>query len=80
MVNNFSFKKEKKWIHRQNNSGYLFEVTSRCILMLKDRIHVRIFGPAHEMWLLIDICANASLHANAYVSSEARSINFGLSL
>ena len=70
IVNNFSFKKEKKRMHRQNNSGYLFEVTSLCTGMLKDKIHVRTFGPAHAIWLLIDVCTNASLHAHAYVSSE----------
>ena len=63
-------------MHRQNNSGYLFEVTSLCTWMLKDKIHVlRIFGPADEIWFLIDKCVkfNASLHALAYVPSETRS-------
>ena len=52
----------------------IFEVTYLCTGMLKDKIHVhvRIFGPAHEIWLLIDICTNASLHAHAYVSSGTR--------
>ena len=73
IVNNFSFKKEKIWMHRQNNSGYLFEVTSICTGMSKDKIHESIFGPAHEMWLLIDKCVNASLYAHAYVPSGTRS-------
>ena len=60
-------------MHRQNNSGYLFEVTSLCTRMLKDKIHVHVFGPAHAIWLLIDKCVNASLHAHAYVPSGTRS-------
>ena len=74
IVNDFSFlKKKKKWMHRQNNSGYLLEVTFLCFGMLKDKIHVRVFGPAHEIWFLIDKCVHASLHALAYVPSETRS-------
>ena len=60
----------KKWMHRQNNSGYLFEVTFLCTGMLKDKVHVLVFGPAHEIRFLINKCVNASLHALAYVPSE----------
>ena len=59
-------------MHRQNNLGYLFEVTFLCTGMLKDKLHV-VFGPAHEIWFLIDKCVNASLHALAYVPIETRS-------
>ena len=73
IVNDFSLKKDKKWMHRQNNSGYLFEVTLLCSGMLKDKIHVRVFGLAHEIWFLIDKSVTTSLHALAYVPSETRS-------
>ena len=56
-------------MHRQNNPGYSFKATSLCTRMLKDKIHVRIFGTAHEIWLLIDESANASLHAHVYAYS-----------
>ena len=58
---------------KQFRLGYLFEVTSLCTEMFKDEIHVHVFGPAHEIWLLIDKCVNASLHSNAYIPSGTRS-------
>ena len=65
---------------KQFSVGYLFEVTSLCTGILKDKIHVRLLEPSHAVWLLFDKCSNTSLHAHAYVYSGTRSINFVLSL
>ena len=68
IVNNFSFKiEENGCTDKTIQSTYLKSP------LLKDKIHVCIFGQAHEIWLVIDKCVYASLHAHADVPSGTRS-------
>ena len=48
-------------MHRQNDSLYLFEVTSLFTEMLKDKIHVCLFGPAPKIGYL---SIYAQMHPN----------------
>ena len=51
VVNNFSFKKDKNGCTDKTIQGTYLKSPLFVPGLLRDRIHVDIFGPAHEMWL-----------------------------